>query len=123
MTKVLIVPHPKLRQKSTNIDKVTQIEIDISRKMLELIKKAPGVGLAANQIGILKKIIVVNIENDQKNLSKNYTLFNPKINFFSKETIVMEEGCLSLPQQFALRILLLIRPLFQTFLTFLKRSP
>ena len=54
MVKILLVPHPKLRQLSRNIDKVTQAEIDLSKKMLDVMLKAPGVGLAANQIGVLK---------------------------------------------------------------------
>ena len=65
--------------------------------MLGLIEKEPGVGLAANQIGILKKIVVVNIENEEKKISKKYALFNPSINSFSKETSIMNEGCLSIP--------------------------
>ena len=63
-------------------------------------KKAPGVGLAANQIGILKKIITVHIFNEEKKINKTYALFNPIIKSYSKETIVMEEGCLSFPKQF-----------------------
>ena len=101
MQKILILPHPMLRKNATAINKVTQKEIDISKIMLELIKKAPGVGLAANQIGVLKEIVVINIEDDEKKLRKEYALFNPKIIFFSKETVSIEEGCLSLPQQFA----------------------
>ena len=62
---------------------------------------APGVGLAANQIGILKKIITVNIPNNKTKKDKIYTLFNPKIISFSKKKIILEEGCLSLPKQYA----------------------
>ena len=100
MEKILIVPHPKLRQKANEILNVTKKEIAISKKMIELAKNAPGVGLAANQIGILKKIVVVLIK-DKEEQEKIYSLFNPKITFYSKETITMEEGCLSLPKQFA----------------------
>ena len=52
MEKILFVPHPKLRQHAQTIDKVTEKEIIISKKMIEIMKRAPGVGLAANQIGI-----------------------------------------------------------------------
>ena len=55
MEKILLVPHPKLRQHAETIDKVTNKEINIAKKMIEIMKKAPGVGLAANQIGVLKK--------------------------------------------------------------------
>ena len=101
MEKILIIPHPKLRQKSNDIKVVTDEEIDISNKMMKLVKEAPGVGLAANQIGILKKIIVISIEDKERKIQKSYALFNPKITSYSNETVIMEEGCLSLPKQFA----------------------
>ena len=101
MNKILLVPYPKLRQKSESIDKVTEIEINIAEKMKKIMKEAPGVGLAANQIGILKKIVTIHLYDKEKKIDKAYALFNPKISFYSKETVVMEEGCLSLPKQFA----------------------
>lgn len=101
MVKILLVPHPKLRQLSRNIDKVTQAEIDLSKKMLDVMLNAPGVGLAANQIGVLKKIVTIHIKDEEKNIDKTYTLFNPIIKSYSEEKVVMEEGCLSLPKQFA----------------------
>ena len=101
MNKILLVPHPKLRQKAEEILEVTSTEIEIAKKMMSLVQKAPGVGLAANQIGVLKKIITINIENKATNKNIAYALFNPKIISYSKESIVMEEGCLSFPEQFA----------------------
>ena len=70
MEKILFVPHPKLRQHSQTIDKVTEKEILISKEMIEIMKRAPGVGLAANQIGILQKIITVNIQDYEKATEK-----------------------------------------------------
>ena len=101
MVKILLVPHPKLRQLSRNIDKVTQAEIDLSKKMLDVMLKAPGVGLAANQIGVLKKIVTIHINDQEKNIDKSYALFNPIIKSYSEEKVVMEEGCLSIPDQYA----------------------
>ena len=69
--------------------------------MMDLMIKVPGVGLAANQVGILKQIVTINFKDKEKNKEKKYILFNPKILSYSKETIVMEEGCLSLPDQYA----------------------
>lgn len=100
MQNILLVPHPKLRAKAETINKISEKEIKIAEKMIEIMKKAPGVGLAANQIGILKKIITVHIFNEEKKINKTYALFNPIIKSYSKETIVMEEGCLSFPKQF-----------------------
>ena len=88
MNEILIVPHPLLRQKTKPLTKVTEEDIILSNKMLGIMKKAPGVGLAANQIGILKSIVTVIIQNPEKNINKTYTLFNPEIVNYSKETIV-----------------------------------
>ena len=101
MEKLLYVPNSLLRQKSEEIKSVGQNELNIANKMREIMIKAPGVGLAANQIGILKQIVTISfIEQETKN-EVNYNLFNPKILSYSKEKILMEEGCLSLPEQYA----------------------
>ena len=101
MKKILIVPHLILRQKAIPLKKITAKDLDISNEMIDLMLKAPGVGLAANQIGILKQIVTVNIPNEEKNLNKIYTLFNPNIISYSKKKVLLEEGCLSLPKQYA----------------------
>ena len=100
MNKILYVPDPILRQKAKPIKEITSKEIEILKKMIETMLKAPGVGLAANQIGILKKIVTINIK-DSKDNNNICVLFNPIISFYSKNKIIMEEGCLSLPQQYA----------------------
>mgnify|MGYP001300362201 FL=1 len=100
MKKILYVPNPILRQKAKTIKNIISKEINISKKMIDMMLKAPGVGLAANQIGVLKKIVTVNIKSSEDN-DNIYVLFNPKISFYSKNKIIMEEGCLSLPQQYA----------------------
>ena len=101
MNQILYVPDPILRQTSKKIKKITSKEIDISKKMIDLMLKAPGVGLAANQIGILKKIVTINLPNENNKKNKIYTLFNPIITSYSKKKVIMEEGCLSIPKQYA----------------------
>ena len=101
MDKILLAPHSILRQKAKTIKKITPQDIALSKKMIDIMLKAPGVGLAANQIGVLKKIITVHIHNEKKKEDKIYALFNPKIKSYSKQKIIMEEGCLSLPKQYA----------------------
>ena len=101
MTEILLVPNPLLRQKSKKLERVTKEDIQLSKRMIKIMKKAPGVGLAANQIGVLKQIVVVNIQDKEKAVEKTYALFNPVIKNYSKKKIIIEEGCLSLPQQFA----------------------
>ena len=98
---ILLVPHPILRQKANKLKTVTKADIKIANQMMEAMIKAPGVGLAANQVGILKQIVTINYEDNENNKKANYILFNPSITKYSDETVVMEEGCLSLPEQYA----------------------
>ncbi|MBT4951047.1 MAG: peptide deformylase [Pelagibacteraceae bacterium] len=98
---ILLVPHPVLRQKAKKLNNIHAEDIKIANNMMEIMKKAPGIGLAANQVGILKQILTINFEDKENNKKANYILFNPSIINYSKETIVMEEGCLSLPEQYA----------------------
>ena len=101
MKKILFVPHPILRQKSLELKNIEQEDFLLAEEMMEIMKRAPGVGLSANQIGVLKKIVTINIQDKEKNWDNKYILFNPKIISSSKETVIMEEGCLSIPEQFA----------------------
>ena len=98
---ILLVPHPVLRQKANKLKSITKEDIKIANLMMEAMIKAPGVGLAANQVGILKQIVTINFEDKENNIKANYILFNPSIIKYSEETVIMEEGCLSLPDQYA----------------------
>ena len=97
---IITEPDPILRKKSEFIEKVDDELKKLLDEMLETMYSAPGIGLAAVQIGILKRVIVIDIskENEKKN---PLFLINPEIIFRSKETSVYEEGCLSLPGHFA----------------------
>ena len=99
--KILFVPHPVLRQKSNKLKNIKEEDIKIAKQMMDVMMKAPGVGLAANQVGILKQIVTINFEDKENNKKSKYILFNPSIIKYSIETVVMEEGCLSLPEQYA----------------------
>ena len=87
MKNILFVPHPILRKKAKTLKKISSEDVKISQKMIDIMLKAPGVGLAANQIGILKKIVTVHIQNKENEKEKDiiYSMFNPKIIFFSSE--------------------------------------
>ena len=98
---ILLVPNELLRQKAKRLINITSEDIKIANQMMEVMLRAPGVGLAANQIGILKQIVTINFEDKENNKKANYILFNPSIIKYSEETTVMEEGCLSLPEQYA----------------------
>ena len=98
--KIVIEPDPILRKKSDPVEIVDQNLRKLLDEMLETMYKAPGIGLAAVQIGILKRIIVIDVSKDDKKKNPLF-LINPKITFKSKNTSVYEEGCLSLPGHFA----------------------
>ena len=98
--KILIEPDPILRKKCSPLEKVDDQTRKLMKDMLKTMYEAPGIGLAAIQIGILKRIVVIDISKDEEKKSPLF-LINPEITFRSKKTSVYEEGCLSLPGQFA----------------------
>ena len=98
---ILLVPNEFLRQKAKRLINITNQDIKIANQMMDTMIKAPGVGLAANQVGILKQIITINFEDKENDKRANYILFNPSIIEYSEEKVIMEEGCLSLPEQYA----------------------
>lgn len=83
-----------LRQKAKRVDKIDDTIRNTAANMVETMMSANGVGLAANQVGILKRIIVVLVNEEPK------VLINPEIIFESEEKVTEEEGCLSFRNQF-----------------------
>ena len=100
LKKILIEPDPILRQKCEPLEKIDTNTKKLMDDMLETMYAAPGIGLAAIQIGILKRLVVIDISKE-KEKGQPIFLVNPEIIYRSKETSVYEEGCLSLPGQFA----------------------
>ena len=98
--KILKEPEPILRQKSQPVDKVDDLTRKLMDDMLETMYLAPGIGLAAIQIGVPKRIIVLDISKDPEKKEPMYFV-NPVIVSTSKNNITYEEGCLSVPGQFA----------------------
>ena len=98
--KIIIEPDPILRIKSENLDKVDNALRKLMDDMLETMYAAPGIGLAAVQIGILKRLIVIDISKGEEKKNPLF-LINPKIKYKSENTSIYEEGCLSLPGHFA----------------------
>ena len=98
--KILTEPNKILRQKSQPVDKVTKDEQILMDDMLETMYHANGIGLAAIQIGIPKRIIVMDIVKNGEKKNPMYFV-NPVIKNKNKETSTYEEGCLSVPNQFA----------------------
>lgn len=83
-----------LRRKAKRVAKIDDTIRNIAASMVDTMLKNNGIGLAANQVGILKQIIVVLVNEEPK------VMINPEIIEISKEYCVMNEGCLSFPQQY-----------------------
>ena len=98
--KIIIEPDSILRKKSATLEKVDDSLRELLDDMLETMYSAPGIGLAGVQIGILKRLIVIDISKDDEKKSPLF-LINPVIISKSNNTSVHEEGCLSLPGYFA----------------------
>ena len=97
---IIIEPNKILRQKSLPVNNVSKEEQRLMDDMLETMYNANGIGLAAIQIGIPKRIIVMDIsKNDEKNNPMYFV--NPLIKNKIPETSTYEEGCLSVPNFFA----------------------
>ena len=98
--KIVIEPDTILREKSASLEKVDDEIRALLDDMLETMYAAPGIGLAAVQVGILKRLIVIDISKDEE--KKNpLILINPEIISRSQKKSIYEEGCLSLPGHFA----------------------
>ncbi len=97
---ILIAPHPMLKAKARPvIDRDADLMRDLIPRMFATMYKAPGIGLAAPQIGLSLRMAVVDVSEGETR--RPIVMVNPEIIAASDETRVYEEGCLSLPQQFA----------------------
>ncbi|MDC2996465.1 peptide deformylase [Candidatus Pelagibacter sp.] len=97
--KLITVPDEILRKKSQNIEKINQEEKKLINDLFETMYHHKGIGLAAIQVGIPKRIIVLDVQ--QKDEQKKPLCFiNPVIKDLSKEKSKYEEGCLSIPNTF-----------------------
>ena len=114
--KILTEPNKILRKKSLRVENVHKDIQQLMDDMLETLYAAPGIGLAAIQVGVAKKVIVMDIsrsrndigrdkndinKNEDKETKKPMYFVNPEIIWKSKDKFTYEEGCLSLPNQFA----------------------
>ncbi len=99
---VIVAPDPRLKRKCAPVARVDDAVRRLMDDMVETMLAAPGVGLAAPQVGVCKRVIVVDAaRRDQDEESRTYRLANPEIVWVSDEQAVSEEGCLSLPEHYA----------------------
>lgn len=98
---VRIIPDPVLRQKAQPVSRVDKRIGKFMNDMLESMYKAHGIGLAANQVGCLERLIVVDV-SEERDGSKALLMANPEIIWKDpEETFTYREGCLSIPEQYA----------------------
>jgi peptide deformylase len=99
LRKIIVIPDPVLRQASAPVAAVSKDIRALADDMLETMYDAPGIGLAAVQIGVPQRIITIDLA--KKDEPKEPIVFiNPEIIASSEETSVYEEGCLSIPEYY-----------------------
>jgi peptide deformylase len=96
---ILTVPDPVLKQVSKRVDAVTGETRALMDDMLETMYAAPGIGLAAIQVGVPQRVIVMDLSKDEEPKAPRYFV-NPEILETVEETQTYEEGCLSVPDFF-----------------------
>jgi peptide deformylase len=94
---ILVVPHPLLKQVSKPVEAVTDETRALMDDMLETMYAAPGIGLAAIQVGVPQRIIVMDLARPEEDKQPRYFV-NPEILWAAEETAPYEEGCLSVPE-------------------------
>jgi len=97
LREILVVPHPVLKQVSKPVAQVTDETRALMDDMLETMYDAPGIGLAAVQVGELVNVIVMDLAREGEEPAPRYFV-NPKITWESEELFSYEEGCLSVPE-------------------------
>ena len=98
---ILIHPDPRLKKICAPVPDLTDELRTLADDMLSTMYDAPGVGLAAPQIGVLTRLIVLDCVKEEGEAAQPMVMFNPEVVAASDEMNVYEEGCLSIPEQFA----------------------
>ncbi|CAO3415011.1 peptide deformylase [Azospirillum endophyticum] len=97
---ILVAPHPILKRKAQPVAEVDARVVKLMDDMVETMYDANGIGLAAPQVGVLDRVIVVDV-HEKGEPANPIRLANPEIVWSSDEKSVCEEGCLSVPEQYA----------------------
>ena len=102
---IVEVPDPRLRQISSPVEEVTEEIRELVSDMFETMYAAPGIGLAAIQVGVAKRVLVIDLqepeEEDGEPVKDPRVFINPEILQHSDQEVPYTEGCLSVPDQFA----------------------
>jgi peptide deformylase len=97
---IITAPDPRLQRRAKPVAKVDASIRRLMDDMLETMYQAPGIGLAAPQVGVLQRVIVVDCAKEGEK-PQPYRLANPEILWQSEELLTNNEGCLSLPEHYA----------------------
>ncbi len=97
---ILIHPDPRLKKVAAPVEGVSDEMRKLAEDMLETMYDAPGIGLAAPQLGISKRLIVMDCIKEEGAAPQPMALFNPVVQWSSDELNTYEEGCLSIPEQY-----------------------
>ncbi|HXQ49707.1 MAG TPA: peptide deformylase [Stellaceae bacterium] len=97
---IITAPDPRLKLKAKTVTRVDERVRRLMADMLETMYEAPGIGLAAPQVGQALRVIVVDCARDGEKPAP-YKLANPQILWRSDQIITVQEGCLSLPEHYA----------------------
>ena len=98
---ILIHPDPRLKKHCAPVDDLSDELRMLADDMLETMYAAPGIGLAAPQLGLLHRLIVLDCVREEGEEPRPLIMFNPEVIASSDEDNVYEEGCLSIPDQYA----------------------
>jgi peptide deformylase len=94
---ILVLPDPRLRAVADPVDKIDDGIKKLAQDMLETMYAAPGIGLAATQIGEMKRVVVMDLAKDGEPKAP-IVMVNPEVSKVSDDIAVSEEGCLSIPE-------------------------
>ena len=98
---ILLHPDPRLKKIATPIVDLSDELRVLADDMLATMYEAPGIGLAASQIGVLERLIVLDCVKEEGAEPRPVAMFNPEITASSDELSVYDEGCLSIPEIYA----------------------
>ena len=97
---ILLHPDPRLKAVAKPVTAIDEGVRQLARDMLDTMYEAPGIGLAAPQVGVMSRIVVMDCAKGDEP-AQPMVLLNPEVTWTSEETASYEEGCLSIPDHFA----------------------
>ena len=100
LREIITIPDKRLRLKSERVEKIDSGIKKLVEDMFETMYDAPGIGLAAIQLGIAKRVVTMDLSKKEEDEGKPLVFINPEITWSSEEKSTYEEGCLSIPEYY-----------------------